>query len=164
MISRKRRRRRLSNTQTAEIRKNCLRLLSRREYSRLELQNRLQAKGWADNLIQGVLADLAAEGWQSDSRFADNYARQRIGKGYGPLRIENELRLRGIEDFDLESIVEDAADGWVALLEKVYLRKYAHASGISIKEWARRNRFLLQRGFTGESIRTLVKKLNIKFD
>lgn len=138
-------------------------MLSRREYSRLELQNRLQAKGWVDNLIQEVLADLAAEGWQSDRRFAESYARQRISKGYGPLRIENELRQRGIESFDLNGIIEDADDGWLALLEQVYARKHPDNKDISRTEWAKRNRFLLQRGFTGESIRSLFKKLKIKF-
>ena len=138
-----------------------MRLLSRREYSRQELQNRLQSKGYDADLIQDVLEDLTAKDWQNDQRFAESYARQRIGKGYGPLRIDNELRQRGIKSFDLDNIIEDATGGWMALLEQVYTKKYSNDTGISRTEWSRRNRFLLQRGFTGESIHALFKKLKI---
>ena len=45
-------------------------------------------------LIDAQLSRLSAERLQSDVRFAASYARQRIGRGYGPLRLREELRAR----------------------------------------------------------------------
>ncbi|MFW5443778.1 MAG: regulatory protein RecX [Methylococcaceae bacterium] len=141
-----------------EIRKICLRLLARREYSQLELLTRLTAKGFDRLESQGVVDGLVDEGWQSDDRFAEAYARYRIKKGYGPIKISYELRQRGIEAFDLETVVLDLADSWFEILEQVYDKKYADNNGLSNKEWQKRSRFLQQRGFSHEIIKTLYKQ------
>ena len=144
------------------IREICLRLLTRRDYSQLELLDRLIKKDFDRAESQIIIDDLAEQGWQSDLRFAESYARYRIKKGYGPIKISYELQQRGVESFDFDTVVFDLADDWDDLLRQVYERKYSDEKTLLSKEWLKRSRFLQQRGFSGELINRLFKVLNIK--
>jgi regulatory protein len=140
-----------------DIRAECLRLLAGREHSRKELLQKLAAKGFAKAGIDPILDELAEENWQSDARYAESYARSRILKGYGPAFIAYELRQNGIDpgtipSFDLEALAESIAGGWMALLRQVYRKKYGDSLIPNRNEWAKRSRFLLQRGFTNAMI------------
>lgn len=140
----------------------CLRLLSRREHSQQELLNKLTLKGFDRIPAQQIIDELAEQGWQSDLRFTESYSRYRIKRGVGPIKLASELKLRGIENFDLDSLVLEAADGWSEVLDQVYKKKYTDETLLSNKEWLKRCRFLQQRGFTGEMIQSLYKQLNIQ--
>ena len=145
------------------IKESCLRLLARREHSQKELQNKLLAKGLNKDDILPVLDELAEQGWQSDIRYAESYARSRMLKGYGSLVIAYELRQNGADVIDLDALVQTVAGSWLALLEQVYSKKYGCDEHLERQEWAKRSRFLLQRGFSSTLINTLFSHLNIKF-
>ncbi len=147
-----------------QIKDLCLRLLGRREHSRKELQDKLFLRGFNRNDSQAVIAELIQQGWQSDKRFAESYARYRIQKGYGPLRINYELQQRGVTGVDLDAIVEEQAGDWLGVLERVYLGKYPKDRLLTAKEWLKRNRFLQHRGFNSSLIRMLFAQLNIKLE
>ena len=164
MIPRKSRRPLLSKVEFAEIRDCCLRLLARREHSRRELMNKLEANGFKHDMTQKIIDDLAEEGWQSDVRFSENFVRQRIRTGHGPVRIAYELRQRGIDDFDPDEIVVEIAGSWPDVIEQVYHKKYKSSKTITRNEWSKRTRFLQQRGFTFEMIRSLYKRINFSQD
>ena len=151
-----------TNRVSTEIKESCLRLLARREHSQKELLNKLLVKGFDKDEILAVIDELAQHGWQSDSRYAESYVRHRIQKGYGPIFIAYELRKNGIDAVNLEDIVQKAAGSWMELLEQVYTKKYGHDSLMDRNEWAKRSRFLMQRGFSGTMISTLFDHLNIK--
>jgi regulatory protein len=151
------------NETAKEIQDVCLRLLARREHSQQELLTKLALRGFDRDDAQPVLDELAEQGWQDDLRYAESYARFRIQKGYGPIRVRHELKQNGVAAFDLESIVQEEAGSWMALLEQVYSKKYTHDAALERNEWARRSRFLLQRGFSGAMIGALFDQLNIRF-
>ncbi|WP_245549343.1 MULTISPECIES: regulatory protein RecX [Methylomicrobium] len=137
-----------------------MRLLAGREHSRKELTQKLATHGFAKESIEAVLDQLAEENWQSDARYAESYARSRILKGYGPVFITYELRQNGIDpahlpSFDLEALAKSVAGGWLALLRQVYRKKYSDSLIPNRNEWAKRNRFLQQRGFTNAMITDL---------
>jgi len=145
-----------------------MRLLAGREHSRKELLQKLAGKGFAKEWIEPVLDELAAENWQSDARYAESYARSRILKGYGPTFIAYELRQHGIDLsktplFDLEALAESVAGGWMALLQQIYSKKYGDGPIPNRNEWAKRSRFLLQRGFTHAMIADLLKNTSNTF-
>ncbi|EGW20933.1 regulatory protein RecX [Methylobacter tundripaludum] len=146
-----------------EIEGVCLRLLARREHSRQELLAKLALRGFDRDDVLPVIDELAEHGWQDDSRYAESYARFRIQKGYGPIRVSYELKQNGIAAFDLEGIVQEEAGSWMALLEQVYSKKYSHDTVLERNEWAKRSRFLLHRGFSGAMISALFDELNIRF-
>lgn len=150
------------NCVSREIKESCLRLLARREHSQKELLNKLLVKGLDKDDILAVIDELAQQGWQSDSRYAESYTRHRIQKGYGPIFIAYELRKNGIDAVNFEDIMQKMADSWMELLEKVYIKKYGHDLLLDRNEWAKRSRFLMQRGFSGTMISALFDHLNIK--
>lgn len=146
-----------------EIQEVCLRLLARREHSQQELLHKLVLRGFGKDDVLPVIDELTQQGWQDDLRYAESYARFRIQKGYGPIRVGHELRQNGITAFDLESIVQEEAGSWMALLEQVYSKKYPHDVVLDRNEWAKRSRFLLHRGFSGAMVSALFDELNIRF-
>ncbi len=151
-----------ANNLPKEIRASCLRLLARREHSQKELLNKLLLRGFGKDEILLVIDEFSRQGWQSDSRYAESYARSRIQKGYGPAWISYELKKNGIEAIDLEDIVCKSVGSWMELLEQVYTKKYGHDLRIDRNEWAKRSRFLLHRGFSGAMVSDLLEHLNIK--
>ena len=152
------------NEVAKEIKEVCLRLLARREHSQKELLNKLALRGFDRDDAVTVIAELARQGWQSDLRYAESYARHRIQKGYGPIRVAYELRQNGIAAFNLEDCAQKEAGGWMELLEQVYTKKYTHDLMLARNEWAKRSRFLLHRGFSGEMINALFDHLAIKLE
>ncbi|WP_262967152.1 regulatory protein RecX [Methylobacter psychrophilus] len=148
---------------TTQIKECCLRLLARREHSQKELLNKLLLRNFNKDEILAVIEDFALQGWQSDLRYAESYARSRIQKGYGPVAVTYELRKNGIEAFNLDDVVQQTVSSWMVLLEQVYSKKYGQDLLIDRNEWAKRSRFLMQRGFSGTMISALFDHLNIKF-
>lgn len=106
-----------------------------------------------------VIDQMEKEGWQSDERFAESYTRMRVQKGYGEIRIQYELRERGICGYDINLAVKDIIDSWDVQVFKVYENKYGSDFNGDFKEIVRRSRFLQHRGFTTEQIRKLFVKL-----
>ncbi len=150
--------------QYKEIKHLCLHLMARREHSQKELLLKLQAKGFSRQDCEQVVAECTENGWQDDFRYAESYARQRMEKGYGSVRIAYELAQKGVPDFDLQALARDEYGSWFSILEKLYRKKYNDETVISRKEWAKRTRFLLQRGFSAGLISQLFDHLKIKFD
>jgi len=149
-----------TNTESFKlIREICLQLLTRREYTRLELRVKLTAKGFEHSPIEAIIDELVTSGWQSDQRFAESYSRYRIKKGFGPIKIKYELQQRGIDKFDLEPVVMELAESWDKLIDQVYQKKYTDPLIPNAKTQAKRSRFLLQRGFSSEMIGSLFNRL-----
>lgn len=144
-----------------QIEATCLRLLARREHSHRELLDKLALRGFTRQEVEVVIQQLAEQNWQNDLRFAESYVRQRIAKGYGPLRIAYELQQRGIAKLDLDAQAEDQG-GWQQLALDVYLRKFDEVSTLTQTEWLKRSRFLQQRGFAMEVIQQVFVALKIK--
>ncbi len=135
-----------------DVRLQAMNLLARREHLRQELALKLGKRfgSEAANDIAAVLDDLEAEGLQSDPRFTEAYIRQRISKGYGPDRIRQELRQKGVDSELLELALEDVDTDWVERAAEVRLKKFGKTPPPDFKEKARQMRFLNYRGFGGE--------------
>ncbi|WP_331709563.1 regulatory protein RecX [Methylomonas koyamae] len=140
-----------------------MRLLARREHSRRELLDKLALRGFERDEAGPVIDELTEHNWQNDDRYAECYVRDRIAKGYGPIRIAYELQQRGISDTDLDAQAEEHG-GWSNLALDVYLRKYDEEKSLTPNEWTKRSRFLQQRGFSGEMIKRVFAELKIKLN
>lgn len=133
-----------------------------REHSRRELLDKLALRGYSRTDIEPIIAEFAEQGWQDNQRFAECYARQRMIKGYGPVRIRYELQQRGIAEFDLEQLAEDNVGGWINSLLQIYENKFDQQPKLSRAEWLKRSRFLQQRGFSHDMIKQMFAELKIK--
>ncbi|VAW48835.1 Regulatory protein RecX, partial [hydrothermal vent metagenome] len=85
------------NSRHQNIRRVAIDLLSRREHSSFELARKLAIRSFDALEIDEVLVKLRDEGLQSDVRFTEAYVYFRIQKGYGPIRIQADLKQRGID-------------------------------------------------------------------
>lgn len=141
-----------------DAREVALGLLARREHSKRELIIKLRARGCPEKIITQVVDQLAAEGMQSDARFAESFVRSRIDRGRGPLRIRAELIERGIEDDLIAEALLQYEDWWRDLALEAYNKRYGEdrPSG-DIVERSRRSMFLQRRGFTADQIRYAIE-------
>jgi regulatory protein len=144
------------------IQQICLRLLAMREHSQRELLDKLALRGYSRSDVEPIIAEFAEQGWQDNQRFAECYARQRMIKGYGPVRIRYELQQRGIAELDLEQLAEDNIGGWLNSLLQIYENKFDQQPKLSRAEWLKRSRFLQQRGFSHDMIKQMCAELKIK--
>ncbi|MBX9609866.1 MAG: recombination regulator RecX [Gammaproteobacteria bacterium] len=126
--------------------------LARRDHSRRELERKLGARGLERAEIAATLDDLASEGLQKDGRFADVYVRSRAERGYGPRRILQELRARGVsEELAAEALATAEVD-WEALARAARRKKFRAPPGDAAAR-AKQSRFLEYRGFDAAQIR-----------
>ena len=143
----------LPDTAPRDARLAAMRLLTRREHSSQELKQKLQHKGFDASLVDKVAEQLKQEGLLSDKRFAESYARSRTGKGYGPLRIQQELRQRGAsDDIIAATVIEDDPD-WFERACRVREKRFGKVLPDDIKEKLRQQRFLQYRGFTQQQLK-----------
>jgi len=99
-----------------------------------------------------ALDALAQSGLQDDTRFSNAYVRYRSGRGYGPRRIAQELRQRGISDeVSSEAFAAQACD-WYGIARSARMKKF-RAMPESLVERARQTRFMEYRGFDTDQIR-----------
>lgn len=134
------------------IRQQALQLLSRREYSQRELQQKLAADHPAD-AIETVLAQLVEQGLQSDTRFAEVWTRHRLNQGYGPIRIQTELRQKGVAADTIQAQLSADTIDWFARAQATWQRKFRGRREREPRLKAKQIRFLQYRGFTSEQIR-----------
>ncbi|MDR5876338.1 regulatory protein RecX [Halomonas sp. CUBES01] len=146
----------LSSSQDATPREVAIQLLARREYSRAELVRKLEQKAFAADDIDACLDALVEQGLQSDVRFAETFIRSRINRGQGVIRIQGELRQRGVDReiaTEAFAVVEEREGvDWFELARETLARRFA-SPGDTPKERAKRERFLATRGFNFDQIR-----------
>ncbi|HEX5757062.1 MAG TPA: regulatory protein RecX [Arenimonas sp.] len=123
-------------------------LLARREYSRKALQRKLDARGADPESTGQALDRLAEQGWQSDTRFAEAFARTRALAGYGPLRIRAELAQQAVPDAQIDSALEACETDWrqSAVAQIQGRSRFDIATGPA--GWRKAVEFLMRRGFS----------------
>jgi len=131
----------------ATARTVALRLLARRDYSRLELAQRLRARGIAAAEIEPLLDDFERLGYLSDARYAQALVSRRAGR-FGVRAIARDLHDQGI--------AADVANDALATLEprdeladatNLWARRFGTAP-VDERDKARQVRFLIARGYS----------------
>ena len=118
----------------------------RREHSKLELFKKLQLIGYDDVVINSSISKLVEQNYQSDDRFAEDFIQMRFNQGKGPVKIALELKMRGINTFDLSTF------DWFQLAKEIRQKKFGDVSSLDYKETAKQKRFLQSRGFNLDQI------------
>jgi len=136
----------------ADVRRAAMDLLARREHSLQELRQKLSRRFSDAELVNQQLMLLAEENLQSDVRFAESFARLRVSRGQGPVRIRQELRLRGLSNMVVDAALETLEVDWLELARTVHRRKF-NGPAEDHRQRARHYRFLLQRGFDSDICR-----------
>ena len=89
------------------IRLKIMDFLSRREHSSKEIYQKLSRRVESKEMLLQSIEDLKRDGLLSDERFADSYFQSRKRRGFGPLKIKNELIQRGVKESFFYSLNEE---------------------------------------------------------
>jgi regulatory protein len=107
-----------------------LRFLGYRPRSESEVLNYLIGWGYSAGVAESTLVKLRSLGYLDDESFARNWARSRSeSRGYGPNRIEQELRAKGVARPLIQAAVREAfgpgdeAEKATLLLKKKFKNK-----------------------------------------
>lgn len=141
-----------NSTDPSQIRQAALRHLARREYSRAELADKLVRKGFAALDVLPVLDEMERQGLLSDERFTEAYVRYRCNLGFGPQRIEQELRERGVADNLINAYLDKTDAHWLDDVNQVRQKRFGPGVPADYKDRAKQMRYLQYRGFTHEQI------------
>jgi regulatory protein len=140
----------------SELRVAAINLLSRRECSRHELYQKLIVRTSSDTYLLELLNQLTEAGYQSDQRFTESFLRSRINRGLGKMRIERELKEKGIDQDLVEQCLEGDVD-WFELAYESGLRKFQSLDLSDYKEKQKAFRYLAYRGFAMDQIHSAVE-------
>jgi regulatory protein len=138
----------------ASLRVRALRLLARREYSRLELKGRLSSEDTDAGDIDSLLDDFESKGWLSERRFVDAVVQTRRSR-FGSVKILHELRAKGASEEGLARARQALADDEFSAARSVWQKKFG-AKPASLSERAKQARFLGGRGFSAEVVRKVL--------
>lgn len=123
-------------------------LLSKRDYSEHELRQKLHRKGYENEEIEQAISHAQAKHWQSDERFCATYLRYRALQGYGPRRLRQELRQKGVKDWLIAQEIEGCEIDWFELAERVFEKKRPREWDLKAKQkmW----RYMVSHGFSND--------------
>lgn len=162
------------------LRERALRILVRREYSRLELRRRLLEHAASEEELDALLDTLEQKKQLSDQRYAESRARV-LGRKYASARIGQELRRQGVGDVDMAQAMQDARAADLQRARTIWQRKFGSRPSFGLNdddsnnasnnasndassdrtnntaaERARQIRFLQSRGFSFDIIRQVI--------
>jgi len=132
----------------------ALRLLSQREHSRKELEQKLKPHEETPGELAEALDFLAAKDFINEKRVVESVVNRRSTK-LGAARVRQELMAKGLPADDIAEAVE-AMRGTELERALVFWRKKFGAPPSDASERGKQVRFLVSRGFAAEVVRRVV--------
>jgi regulatory protein len=132
----------------------ALRLLGVREYSRLELERKLQRYEEQSGELAAALDDLQAKGFICEQRVLESVVNRHAAK-HGAARIKQELQAKGLAPDAIAAAVGDLRASELARARALWVKKFDTLPQ-DAAERARQMRFLAGRGFAGDTIQRVV--------
>jgi len=142
----------------------ALRIQRLRGHARADLKRRLLRKQHPPGAVDGAIERLAARGLLDDREFAFHWAATHAARGRGAPRLVRDLLAQGVERRLAERVVQEALasegidDDTAA--RAVAERRARQLAGLPPESRRRRLlAFLARRGFSGGTVRELVREL-----
>ena len=132
---------------------DAIALLAVRDRSRLEIRQKLSSKKYEPNVIDMVLYKLETEKLLNDETFSSQWVQTRMKK-YGPVRLSQELRKKGINQNTARTAMEQISgdqeiENAVLLAQKKLRTEKKDIS--KVKLFQHITSFLIRRGFSWET-------------
>ena len=145
----------------AELYDVALLALTRRPHSVHEMKKLLERRATRELLAQVVIARLKENGLLDDSRYAKQFARQRVEiRRQGEFRIARDLRARGIPDCHIEAAIGESTNDEVeraAVRQRIQRKLKLFRGPLDQKKIASLYGTLLRAGFSSDTIRRELK-------
>ncbi|ENW51623.1 recombination regulator RecX [Acinetobacter baumannii] len=141
------------------LRSYAFALLTRRDYSKAELIEKLAR--YAQNIeeVKQLVEVLSEQNYQSDQRVAEQMLASQIRKGKGPKRIQQALKIKQIENDLIADEIQEI--DWVEQAYQLKVKKFGEAVEKDPKLKAKQIRFLQYRGF---DLDVILKAIQRKLD
>lgn len=146
----------LKQPQQKSLRQRALEYLGKREYSAIELGQKLKHYAEESDDIPALLADFKTRGWLSDARFTEQLINARKVK-FGSNKVAHELREKGIADDLIIDAVSAMQETELERATEVWRKKFNQVA-TDRNEWAKQARFLQSRGFSFDTIKKVLSK------
>ena len=129
----------------ARLRSYAFALLTRRDYSKADLEAKLNQYAINPEEVANLVDELAQQNYQSDQRVAELTLASQLRKGKGLQRIKQALKAKQL---DTELITEELSDvDWLDQAYQLKIKKFGMKVETDPKLKARQIRFLQYRGF-----------------
>jgi regulatory protein len=132
----------------------ALRLLAQREHSRAELQRKLAPHEEEPGELAKALDELQAKGFIDEQRVIESLVHRRASR-LGASRVRQELQAKGLPAEAVAQAVSALRGSEVERAREVWRKKFGQPPADAAGR-ARQMRFLVSRGFDGETIRRVV--------
>lgn len=142
------------------LKEDMVALLARRDHSQQEILRKLRVKKYPDDDIFNVITEFTNKNLLSDQRFTEMHIRKQRRKGYGPLRITQELQSHQIDQAIVAQHLDINDNAWLDEIRAVWQKRFKGIKPNNFNDKAKQMRFLHYRGFTPEQIETLFKQLD----
>ena len=129
-----------------------MRLLARREYSEQEIRRKLGDE-YPATILAVVIERCRALDWLNEARMMAVFIRSRASRGYGPMRVMQELRFKGLSAEPIKLALEACEIDWFAMAKQQAVRKVNEPAILDRVARGKLLAFLQRRGFTSEQAR-----------
>ena len=137
----------------------ALNILGNRSLSRFEIKDRLIKKGESEETAEETAAWLEKTGLINDLEYARALCRHYAGKGYGVMKIRDELFRRGVPKEYWEEALAEMPEPEETL--DILIERKMRGRKPDKKELESLYGFLRRRGFSWEEIKTAVSRLDL---
>jgi regulatory protein len=137
-----------------------LRYLSYQPRSETEIRSYLRRLGYLSNVVENVLGKLRSLNYLNDESFARSWALSRVrNRGYGPTRIEQELRSKGIVQATIREIMRETfeQENEETRAKQLLAKRFTGQNFKEPKVSRRAAAFLQRRGYGAKVIFALLK-------
>ena len=149
----------------ARLLDRAIRILAMRDHSEQELRRKLAAPVMSKNgpealdvtpeEVDKVVEWCIENRYLDDERFVRQFIASRSRKGYGPARVRQELKQKGISRETIEAAMRECEIDWAQLAKEQVQRKYGEPLPTVFAEKVKIQRFLLYRGYLMEDIQEI---------
>lgn len=149
-----------------DYKQSITRFCEYQERSHQDVRKKLRELGCNQQVSEELIAALIAENLLNEERFAKAFARgkSRI-KNWGRIKIIQELKKRQISDYCIKiALQEIEPEDYLEQLKTVARKKWEllmRSPGTKEIHYQKLFRFLLQKGYEPEQIRSLLVQMNI---
>ncbi|MDX1641251.1 MAG: regulatory protein RecX [Balneolaceae bacterium] len=146
------------------IREACFRYLSGRDHSSFELKQKVGKKGFREEDVDQVIANLAESGYLNDEEFASKFAKEKIEfNQWGPKKIKSHLYKKGLDRKIIEKVLEQKTDDLQLqqICVDLVMKRKRHflRENDDFKRKQKIYRYLSGRGFSGSVIKKSLPRI-----
>jgi regulatory protein len=139
------------------------RILARRMYTNKEIRDKLEARGYAEDIIQDVITTLERYGYLDDNTYAEEWVLSKMRtKPKGKIALRQELKRKGIKESIIEDtlaqVLQEEKETDIALnLARRRIKIYKGDDPQAIKR--KLYSFLGRRGFNFETVKNVIHQV-----